>query len=289
MTCLVTASGHAITDIAPLDSIRPGITFLPAQVQVPHPVVRLPTAKLQPQAGGSLTIQPTAGSQQCVCTTCQGAACASHFWLSGPDATCPYRPPVHSSPGVTTFYKFPGVTGQQPPVQNLEGGNWCRFQSAGTWVMGYLRSGSCNAANGQTSNTFDVFCPFLVTGCDNACNVMALVNPTTRTTCSCDYWCQLYGDCCGPTNNNAANQCPTMAPSLNFATTRSCPARTGLAAQQNACSTFRPAGEQLALLDVWGRAAMLLELGTQELFRIPVRAVGALASAPTATADPNDV
>lgn len=199
------------------------------------------------QAGSFQLTPATSPSQLCVCTTCGGAACDALFWQKQPGAstTCPYRPPLHFTSNVTTFFKFPGSTAQQPDTAGLQGGNWCRFKPAwSTWVAGYVREGACHGSNGQSSATFDTFCPFLVNSCDSACNAKGLVDSTTRATCSCDYYCELYTDCCGPANSNATSQCPTMAPSLNFTETRSCPARTGIAPQQNACSTFRPAGEQ---------------------------------------------
>lgn len=201
------------------------------------------------QQGGAFQLTPATPSLQlCVCTTCEGEACVSLFWQSSKSSSstpCPYRPPLHFKKEVTTFFKFPGDTAQQPATAGLQGGNWCRFKTARTttWVVGYVREGACQGSNGEVSTTFDTFCPFLVNSCNGACNVKGLVNPTTRTPCSCDYWCPLYGDCCGPTNSNAASQCPTMEPSVDFATTRSCPKRTGLASQQAACDTFRPAGE----------------------------------------------
>jgi hypothetical protein len=186
-----------------------------------------------------------ASSQQCVCTTCQGPSCGARFWATGSDLTCPYRPPLHLVPSVTTMYAFPGETTQQPTdVAGLESapvGNWCRFRWRGAWVAGYLRSGVCRGPTASSAN-FEIFCPFMVPSCASACNVKHLVNPVTRKSCSCDYWCQLYGDCCGPDPSNAVAECPTMTPSVDFSVTRSCPARTGLASQQTSCSTYRPAG-----------------------------------------------
>jgi hypothetical protein len=90
------------------------------------------------------------------------------LWL--PDGTCPYRPPVYFAADVTTFFTFPGETGQQPVEStNLEGGNWCRFQSGDAWVTGYRRNGLCNGANEQSSGTFELFRPFVTTTCDNSC------------------------------------------------------------------------------------------------------------------------
>lgn len=199
------------------------------------------------QAENTFTLaRSTTPSQQCVCTTCEGPQCASHFWLPGTDRTCPYRPPLHLLPGVTTYFRFQQeATGQQPSVTGLQGGNWCRFQSGGSFITGYIRNGVCNGPD-ASSATFEVFCPYAVSTCStadlNACGRTGLVNPTTRRSCSCDYWCQVYGDCCGANPSSIAAQCPSMTPSIDRTTTGSCPAGLGVGANQAACASYRPRG-----------------------------------------------
>jgi hypothetical protein len=175
----------------------------------------------------------------------QGAACVARFWLPGQNTTCPYRPPLRFESSITTFFTFPGDTAQQPSAKDLQGGNWCRFESGGAWLTGYVREKACHAAGGESSSTFELFCPFVTNSCADACNVKGLVDNATCGSCSCDYWCQLYGDCCGQGSDIAA-QCPEMTPTLDFARTRNCSARAGLAAQQPLCGTaagsFRPSG-----------------------------------------------
>ena len=206
-------------------------------------------------------------SELCVCTTCGGTACDSILWLPGPvssAAWCPYRPPLHFLSGVTTFFQYPPTTGQQPAVANLQGGQWCKFQAAdATWVTGYERGGKCHAGNGQSSTKYQLFCPFMVNSCTNACNIKGLVNPNTQGRCSCDYWCHLYGDCCGQygdadsNSRNAWQVCPNMKPfgptmfgqtiiNTGFVQTRSCSNLAGLAQHQDPCGSYRPAGEDVA-------------------------------------------
>ena len=194
--------------------------------------------------GGTFTLTPSAAnSQQCVCTTCHSERCASRFWLPGSNITCPFRPQLHFRPNVTTFFRFPQEsTGQQPSVSGLAGGNWCRFRMGEEIEFGYLRGGACHSANLLASFTFEIFCPYAVSSCSSACGHDGLVNPTTRASCACDYWCQLYGDCCGDNPNSIASQCPAMAPSANLATTGSCRDRKGVATNQAMCASYRPGG-----------------------------------------------
>lgn len=196
------------------------------------------------EASNTYTVSPEARpTQLCACTTCEGDTCASHFWApTVAGATCPYRPLLYFQPNITTFFDFPGATGQQPNVDGMQGGNWCRFRSNTKWVTGYVRDGACNSGDGRTSTYFELFCPFAVSSCKQSCGHRGLVDRATLKSCACDYWCQLYGDCCGSDTSNPGEQCSTMQPTTELAYAASCPNRLGINAQESACHSYRPAG-----------------------------------------------